>query len=397
MGLIETYYQANVSDSESNRSLLIELLPRVEAQNRVNGLFDERLSPDELSDLNAEIPQSGDSRVPLESDSGLNVRRVASDSSKVVVSIPDFHFRIELPAQVAIMALPIISLLIGIVLSIWMSRGITRPLSNISAVAHAISKHNLSQRIETSGSKELQDLAQSINIMAENLEYAEVSRRNLMADIAHELRTPLSVLEGNLRAMLDGLHELNEEEIAILFEQTKHLNRLVDDLRELSLAEAAQLSLNFQEVDLNPLIKETVAHFEHAADEQGILLSTELIDPLIHSHLDENRIRQVLHNLISNALRHTPREGKVKVAAKRKSEDKIVEIAVIDTGVGISNEDIPYLFNRFQKTRTDLEKEGTGLGLAIVKAIIEMHGGTVSVESGGRDQGCIFTISLPES
>ena len=240
-------------------------------------------------------------------------------------------------------------------------------------------------------------LAQSFNRMAEELEHAETTRRNLMADVAHELRTPLAVLDGNLRALLDGVHELNEDEIALLYEQTHHLSRLVDDLREISLAEADQLSLNRQEVDLARLVRETVAHFDLLAQEQGIQLAAELDDPLVHPGLDENRIRQVLHNLLSNAFRYTPRGGKVEISAKRLSANNELDITVKDTGAGISPEELPHIFDRFYRAEeaTSRDRGGTGLGLAIVKAIVEAHGGRISVNSGGRNQGSAFSIKFP--
>jgi signal transduction histidine kinase len=294
-------------------------------------------------------------------------------------------------------SLPLFGLLIGIFLSVLMSCSVTRPISQLAEATQAIGRHDLGYRVETKGSQELQELAQSFNRMAEELEHAELTRRNLMADVAHELRTPLAVLDGNLRAMLDGVHALNEEEIALLYEQTRHLNRLVDDLRELSLAEANQLSLNRQEVNLAGLVRETVAHFDLVTQEQGIQLTTDLDDPLFHPSLDENRIRQVLHNLLSNAFRYTSQGGKVVVRAKRSADQKALEISIADSGAGIPPEELMHIFDRFYRTEETVSRDrgGTGLGLAIVKAIVEAHGGSVNAQSGGRDQGSTFTIRFP--
>lgn len=318
------------------------------------------------------------------------------DLQRVVLTSPVFKFRIDLPAWLALGSLPLTGLLLGIFLSVMMSRSVIQPVTQLAEAARAISRRELGYRVHTKGSQELLDLAQTFNRMAEDLEHAETTRRNLMADVAHELRTPLAVLDGNLRAMLDGVHALNEEEIALLYEQTQHLNHLVDDLRELSLAEADQLPLNCQEVDLAHLVKETVAHFDLLAQEQDILLTADLDDPLIHPCLDENRIRQVLHNLLSNAFRHTPRGGKVEIAAKRLAENNDLEITVTDTGEGLSSEALPYIFERFYHAEeaTRHERGGTGLGLAIVKAIVEAHGGRVEAASAGRGQGSTFAIVL---
>ncbi len=328
---------------------------------------------------------------------GPRILQLPSNLQRVVFSSSVFKFRVDLPAWLALGSLPLISLLIGVFLSTVMSRGVTRPVSQLAEAAQAIGRRNLGFRVETKGSQELQELAQSFNRMAEQLEYAELTRRNLMADVAHELRTPLAVLDGNLRAILDGVHALNEEEVALLYEQTRHLNRLVDDLRELSLAEADQLSLNRQEVDLTRLVKETVAHFDLLAQEQDIQLTTDLDDSLIHPSLDENRIRQVLHNLLSNAFRYTPRGGKVVVSAKRSADQKAVEISISDSGAGIPPEELAHIFDRFYRTEETVSRDrgGTGLGLAIVKAIVETQGGQVSAESSGRNQGSTFSIALP--
>jgi signal transduction histidine kinase len=343
-------------------------------------------------------PQTGERTAYLSFDA-LTARWMAaipSELQRVVFTSPVFKFRIDLPAWLALGSLPVISLLLGILLSVLMSRSVTQPVTQLAEAARAISRRELGYRVHTKGSQELQDLAQTFNRMAEDLEHAETTRRNLMADVAHELRTPLAVLDGNLRAMLDGVHVLNEEEIALLYEQTQHLNHLVADLRELSLAEADQLPLNCQEVDLARLVKETVAHFDLIAQEQGILLTAELDALLIHPCLDENRIRQVLHNLLSNAFRHTPRGGKVEISAKRLPENNDLEIRVTDTGEGLSSEALPYIFERFYRAEEAQSRQcgGTGLGLAIVKAIVEAHGGRVEAASAGRGQGCTISIIL---
>jgi signal transduction histidine kinase len=329
--------------------------------------------------------------------SGRWLAEIPPGLQRVVFTSPIFKFRIDLPAWFVLGSLPLISLLIGIFLSIVMSRSVTRPVSQLAEAAQAIGQHDLDYRVETKGSQELQELAQSFNRMTEQLEHAETTRRNLMADVAHELRTPLAVLDGNLRAMLDGVHALNEEEIALLYEQTRHLNRLVDDLRDLSLAEADQFSLNRREVDLTRLVRETAAHFDPLAQEQGIQLITELDDPLTHPSLDENRIRQVFHNLLSNAFRYTPRGGKVTLSAKRSSGEDAVEVSVTDSGAGISPEELPHIFDRFYRSEETVSRDrgGTGLGLAVVKAIVDLHGGVVCAQSDGRDKGSTFTLRFP--
>jgi signal transduction histidine kinase len=398
-GLVEATYITDTHDLRPTGRLLSDLVqdtPPVSpdlAQPPVRNDSQEERRPLQLT---LQDPGTGQPRVDLLLDpvTGLWTRLSTNQIKRIIVTSQVFNFRADLPAWIVIGSLPIFGLLMGFFLSMVMSRGVTQPISQLVEAAKAVSRRDLDYRVETQGSQELQELAHSFNRMAEELEQAEITRRNLMADVAHELRTPLAVLNGNLRAMLDGVHALSEEEIALLYEQTQHLNRLVEDLRELSLAEADQLFLNRQEVDLAQLVKETVAHFEFIAEEQGINISEEIDNPLIQPGFDENRIRQVMHNLLSNAFRHTPREGSIVVFAKKISNENVVEIAVKDTGEGISPEDLPHIFNRFYRMEKSVSRDrgGTGLGLAIVKAIVEALGGTVSVQSAGRDQGSTFTI-----
>jgi signal transduction histidine kinase len=325
------------------------------------------------------------------------IRQLFSDPSRVVVTSPVFRIRADLPAWLALGSLPVIGLLFGVFLSVLLSRGVTQPVSRLADAARAIGRRDLGYRVKAEGSRELQQLAESFNRMAGELERAERARRNLTADIAHELRTPLAVLDGNLRAMLDGVHPLNEDAIALLYQQAGQLNRLVGDLHELSLAEARQLSLDRRETDLARLIKETAAHFALAAQEQGVALLCSADEPLLHPALDEHRVRQILHNLLANALRHTPRGGNVTLSAKRIEAEKVLEIAVADSGAGIAPEELGRIFDRFYRTEDSIGRDrgGTGLGLAIVQALVEMHGGTILAESGGKDRGSTFTIRIP--
>lgn len=343
---------------------------------------------------------TGDARLQFTYDprTGLWKEEFFTDNiERVEFSSPIFHSRVDLPAWIVIGALPLLGLLIGTALSLVMSQSVTRPISQLAEAAGAIGQRELTYRVETKGSQELLDLVQSFNRMAERLEAAEANRRNLMADVAHELRTPLSVLDGNLRAMLDGVHALNEEEIALLYEQTHHLNRLVDDLRELSLAEANQLSLDRQPVDLVSLIRETCAHFELLAWEQGVGLHLELTEQLVHPFLDENRVRQVLHNLLANGFHHTPTGGKIVITAKQSTGENAVEITIADTGGGISADELPRIFDRFYQADDSIrsDRDGTGLGLAIVKAIVDVLGGTIHAKSEGKEQGSMFIINFP--
>jgi signal transduction histidine kinase len=252
-----------------------------------------------------------------------------------------------------------------------------------------------SYRVDVAGSQEITDLAQSFNKMAADLQQAEQLRRNLMADVSHELNTPLTVLEGHLRAALDHVYELDEAEIANLYGQTRHLILLVKDLRELAQAEAQQLPLNKQETDLVMLIEETLQIFEPVTEQKGVMLKSELEDNLPAVMVDASRMRQVLDNLIANALHHTPSGGKIIIHGA--ATNRGIQLTVQDTGEGISPEHLPHVFDRFYRTDRSRSREtgGTGLGLAIVKALVEIQGGQVQVDSQGLDLGTSFTINLP--
>jgi signal transduction histidine kinase len=238
------------------------------------------------------------------------------------------------------------------------------------------------------------DLANTFNQMAAGLQHAETLRNNLMADVAHELRTPLAVLEGNLRAALDKVYALDDAEISNLYGQTRHLTRLVNDLRELALAEAKQLHLEKHPTNLQELFSDSILALEPLALEKNIRLSLESA-PLPEVVVDVTRIRQALFNLLSNALRHTPEGGEVQVRGELKNA-RIV-LSVTDTGDGLTPEQLAAVFDRFYRADKSRSREtgGTGLGLAIVKAIVESHGGTVEASSRGVGLGSEFSIYIP--
>ena len=296
----------------------------------------------------------------------------------------------DLPEGVA--GLLLFTGVIGIISGVLVSRILSAPITNLAAAAHRIGEGDLSTRVALGGSREIRELAQSFNKMATDLQRAEELRNNLMADVSHELRTPLTALEGNLRAALDHVYELDEAELAHLYGQTRHLIQLVNDLRELALAEANKLLLHRAPADIAALIYETCGTFEPLAAEKGVALTVQVATELPSLRLDEVRIRQVLHNLIANALRHTPAGGTIAITAQTNGDG--VALTIADTGEGVDEAQLPHLFDRFYRTDQSRTRAsgGTGLGLAIVKAVVEEHGGRVGVVSAGRGQG--MTIHL---
>jgi two-component system OmpR family sensor kinase/two-component system sensor histidine kinase BaeS len=286
------------------------------------------------------------------------------------------------------------SIVVGTAGGIGIARIISSPVSSLVKAAHRLGKGELDARVPVRGSQEMIELADTFNTMAANLQHAESLRVNLIADVSHELRTPLTVLENSLRAALDKVVPIDETEIANLYGQTRHLTRLVNDLRELSLAEAGQLPLEKIPSNMNGLVAETIQAVEPLFVEKDIQLVNQ-VNALPEILIDPFRIRQVLFNLLSNALRHTPEGGCVTVCGIQTAKE--IVISVQDTGEGLEPDQLASVFDRFYRVDKSRSREtgGSGLGLAIVKAIVEAHGGSVEVDSAGKSQGSTFIVNLP--
>ncbi|MHC1740580.1 MAG: sensor histidine kinase [Anaerolineaceae bacterium] len=292
-----------------------------------------------------------------------------------------------------------IALLIGAVLFFQ----ITAPLRKLKKAAIAISNGDLTQRVNIRSKDEFGELGITFNQMAENLSNAETQRQQLMADVAHELRTPLTAIQGTLEGMQDGLLPLDDEQLATLHAETTLLNRLIGDLRLLSLAEAGQLKLELQEVEPGGLFQQIVERAKTQALQKYISIESNIQPNLPRIIVDADRITQVLNNLISNAIRYTSENGTITVQSRFNSDAGFLETSVIDTGTGIEANNLPFVFDRFyraDKSRTR-SSGGSGLGLAIVKQLIEAHGGNVKVESpvfqteNNLGYGTKFSFSLP--
>ena len=232
--------------------------------------------------------------------------------------------------------------------------------------------------------------------MVASLERSDQQRRNLTADVAHELRTPLQIIQGNLEGVLDGVYEPTAEHIETTLEATHQLARLVEDLRTLSLAESGQLALEFEPVDVGELLLDTQTSFSGLTESVGVTLRIAAPEEPLIIHGDPGRLDQVIANLVVNAVRHTPRGGAVSIEAAPFPDG--VEIRVCDTGAGIAPEDLPFIFDRFwrgDRARTHHEGAGSGLGLAITRQLVRLHSGTIDVASI-PGAGTTFTVHLPE-
>ncbi len=276
-----------------------------------------------------------------------------------------------------------------------------RPLEELFNAINVVEEGDLSVRVPEKKSDMFSDLIKRFNKMIGELERADQQRRNLTADIAHELRTPLHIIQGNLEGLLDGVYQPTPEHINATLDETRLLTRLVNDLQTLSLAETGQLLLHPTRFLLTDLIHDLTSSFSSQAASQSIDLKTDIADPKQELAADYDRLNQVLSNLISNALRHTPNGGTISIhthSIENKTGDSNykLQITIHDTGNGIPAEDLPFIFDRFW--RGDKSRSGrthSGLGLAIAKQLLHAHGGTIDVESE-PGKGTTFTIELPQ-
>jgi signal transduction histidine kinase len=297
----------------------------------------------------------------------------------------------------------IIAMALALLVGIFLTRQITRPLRALNIGAKHISEGDLSYRVKVHSHDEIGKLAESFNEMAIKLDNSEQSRRRLVSDVAHELRTPLTIIQGTVDGIQDGVFSADKGHLDSIKEQTGLLAHLVNDLRDLSLAESGQLKLELQPADMVDLVQRKIIQFNVNARKKNIQLRLEAPSSLPEIRIDSRRIEQVIVNLLSNAIRHTPECGQITVSLKTdhsntalKKERLIVSVA--DTGEGIPPEHLPRLFERFYRVETSRSRSegGAGLGLAIVKQMVQAHGGQVWVESQ-PGHGSTFYITLPYS
>jgi len=287
----------------------------------------------------------------------------------------------------------LIAVAIAVLVTFLLSRRTLAPVKALAAAAQRLGQGDFSQRVSVEDRSEMGQLARSFNLMAGELEQAEQMKRNMVADVAHELRTPLSNIRGYLEAVRDGVVKAHTDTIRSIDEEAALLSRLVDDLQELSLAEAGELKLVCQAEDVSRLIMQSVAAERSRATAKGLSLSVEMPHGLPAVSIDSQRISQVLRNLLDNAVAHTA-EGSITVVVRQ--QDNWVEISVADTGEGIPEEDLPNIFERFyrvDKSRTRATG-GSGLGLTIAKYLVEAHGGIIEARSE-KGKGSRFSFTVP--
>jgi signal transduction histidine kinase len=283
---------------------------------------------------------------------------------------------------------------IALILTFVLSRRISSPIGALASTARRLGRGELSRRVQLRDQGEVRELAQAFNTMADDLEHAEQLRRDLVADVAHELRTPLSNIQGYLEAISDGVMEPDANTMRSLNEEVALLSRLVEELQELSLAEAGELKLVYQEEDISELIRRAEVSWQPQVTARGLSVSIDVPGDLPPVNIDWQRISQVLHNLVENAVVHTGRGGTITVSAARHGE--WVEICVSDTGEGIPAQDLPNIFERFYRVDRSRARAtgGSGLGLTIARRLVEAHGGKIEARSK-LGVGSQFSFTVP--
>jgi signal transduction histidine kinase len=287
-------------------------------------------------------------------------------------------------------------LLIAVIISLFYLGSYIRkaaiPMSDILDAAGKIAEGDYSVRIEREGPRDFRGIAKAFNDMADKLQINDEQRRSMLADISHELRTPLTVIQGNLEGMLDGIYKPDEYNLKAVLDETKILERIIEDLRLLAVVESGSLKLQLEQVDLCEFLEEIIPTFLVLAEVKQVQVKLVCNRHLPEIEMDTTRIREVISNMVTNALRYCEAGGVIILSCEQRSGDMDkVWFSVSDTGSGISAEDLPHIFERFYKGR---DSSGTGLGLPIAKSLVEAHGGQIYAESE-TGQGTTIRFCLP--
>lgn len=283
----------------------------------------------------------------------------------------------------------------AILVSLFVSQRVVTPVQHMMRASRHIAEGHYHERVRVISNDELGQLAGSFNQMAASLEQTEAMRRELIGNVAHELRTPLSTIKGYMEGLMDGVLPPEPTTYQQVYREADRLQRLVSDLQELSRVESGTFELNRQSVNLAELINHTATRLRPQFEEKGIRLNLEIPSDLPQIHGDEDRISQVLINLIGNALQYTPTGGTVTVAAEIHPQE--LSVTITDTGIGLAPEHLPHLFTRFYRVDKSRSRAGggSGIGLTITKHLIEAHGGRLRAKSNGVGRGSAFSFSLP--
>jgi signal transduction histidine kinase len=329
--------------------------------------------------------------VPLEVD-GRNIGYLVPEASALYTTSNEISLLSRLN-RAAITAV-VIAGSAAILLALFLSYSLVRPVRALTTAASNLATGDLSHRVEVAGSNELETLGRTFNQMAESLQLAENGRRAMTADIAHELRTPLAVQRAHLEAIEDGVYPMSLESLGTIEEQNRLLTRLVEDLRTLAMADAGRLDLQLTPTDLTDLVGRVARRFEPQAAEKDVLIDLSLDEACPRLWVDPQRIQQILHNLLSNALRYSPTGGRITQGLICHPDH--VSLTIRDYGPGIPEDALPSIFERFYRADRSRSRAegGTGLGLSIARKLAQAHGGDLTVENHPKG-GAIFQLDLP--
>ena len=309
--------------------------------------------------------------------------------------MPDFYQSFQASFNESLVTAVLAASFVALIVSLIFSQSILAPVSVMMNASRRIAEGHYEERVQSHGTDELNQLARSFNQMAEQLEQVENMRRRLIGDVAHELRTPLTAIKGSAEGLMDGVLPASMETYQQIQAEAERLSRLVDDLQELSRVESRAVQLDIHPVDSTAIIQTVTKRLQYQFDEKRVTLTSSLpLEPIL-IQADEDRIIQVLTNLIGNALQYTPELGSVTVSIERNKNDAL--ISVRDTGFGIPAGLLTHIFDRFyrvDKSRSRV-RGGSGIGLTIAKHLVEAHGGKIWAESAGENKGSVFVFTLP--
>lgn len=306
---------------------------------------------------------------------------------------PDpFEARYKAKTTQALILAAVAAVILAVGLGIFLARTITRPVLDLTAASTAMAKGQLNQQVKVRSQDELGQLTQAFNKMSVDLEHSNQLRRQMTADIAHDLRTPLAVITGYLEGLKDGVIKPSPKRFAAIYDEAIFLQRLVEDLRTLTLADAGELKINQRLTHPGELIEKLSESFQHQAELCQVTLTSEIEASLPVIKVDPERMQQAMANLVSNALRYTPPGGEIRLTARLDNQE--IRLEVKDSGSGISADDLPHIFDRFYRGDESRQEGGSGLGLAIARSLIELQGGILTAHSNGTGHGSLFAVHI---